>query len=68
MSARPDLLKTREPEFNPVEYRTFNVPITPGKRKIRIGTDQSSLCGDDLAIWRMTFKFNGPCLAPDDLL
>ena len=48
------------------EY-TFTVPISPGTRRIRVGTDQSALCGGDLAVWEVQFEFNRACLSPDEV-
>jgi hypothetical protein len=45
--------------------KTLN--ISPGKRDIRIGTDQSALCGDDLAIWDVKFQFNRSCLSSNEV-
>jgi len=40
--------------------------ISPGKHTIRVGTDQSSFCSGDLAIWEVRLTFNRPCITPDE--
>lgn len=44
--------------------RVYTLPITPGEHEIRVGTDQSSLCSGDLAMWSVKFEFNRPCITP----
>ena len=40
------------------DQRAFTVPLSSGIRTIRIGTDQSSFCSSNMALWDIHFQFN----------
>jgi len=49
--------------------RKYRFDITPGDRKLRIGTDQQGVtCYSDISLQHVTFTFEGRCLTEDEFL